>query len=185
MEEHADQRQDLWRAHPAAAIFLVVLGHQEILDQTVDSAIPTSAAEFKDVALKVNNPQQNVWAIGSNGGSQYAFDTVKGCGTRVFEAPNYWAVDGNGKFTLHVRNAEYKQAMVYAADLVKADLYHPSRLTYNVISGAPTFAARKIDVPRGWPATTRSARTGAGSTRRRWSRRRRSRWSRRFRSTAR
>jgi putative aldouronate transport system substrate-binding protein len=117
--------------------------HQEILDQ-MGLNYPTSAAEFKEIALKVRNPSSNLWAIASNGGSQYAFDTVQGLWNAVFEAPNYWAVDSAGKFTYMFETEEYKQAMAYAADLVKADLYHPSSLTYNVNSGRGDFRARKF-----------------------------------------
>ena len=117
--------------------------HQEILDQA-GLNYPTSAAEFKEIALKVRNPASNLWAIASNGGSQYAFDTVQGLWNAVFEAPNYWSVDSAGKFTYMFETEEYKQAMAFALDLVKADLYHPNSLTYNVNSGRGDFRARKF-----------------------------------------
>jgi putative aldouronate transport system substrate-binding protein len=128
---------------PLKPYFWWFWGHQEVVDQ-VGMKYPTSAAEFKELALKVRNPQQNVWAIASNGGSQYAFDTVQGLWNAVFEAPNYWSVDSNGKFTYLFETDQYRQAMAYAADLVKSDLYHPSSLNYNVNSGRSEFRARKF-----------------------------------------
>ncbi len=117
--------------------------HQETLDQ-LGLKYPTTAGEFKDIALKVNNPQQNVWAIGSNGGSQYAYDTVQGLWNAVFGAPNYWAVDSSGKFTYIFETPEYKEALLYAADLVKAGVYHPNSLSYNVNTGRTDFRGRKM-----------------------------------------
>jgi putative aldouronate transport system substrate-binding protein len=128
---------------PLRPYFWWFWGHQEIVDQ-LGAKYPTSAAEFKDLASKVNNPQANVWAIASNGGSQYAFDTVQGLWNAVFGAPNYWAVDSSGKFTYVFETDEYKQAMAFAADLVKNDLYHPQSLAYNVNSGRSDFRARKF-----------------------------------------
>src|SRR4051794_22440301 len=128
---------------PLKPYFWWFWGHQEVVDQ-LGLKYPTSAAEFKDVALKVRNPQQNVWPIGSNGGSQYAFDTVQGLWNAVFEAPNYWSVDSAGKFTYLFETDQYRQAMAFAADLVKSDLYHPSSLNYNVNSGRSEFRARKF-----------------------------------------
>jgi putative aldouronate transport system substrate-binding protein len=128
---------------PLKPYFWWFWGHQEILDQ-MGLKYPTSAAEFKEVALKVNKPQQNTWAIATSGGSQYAFDTIQGLWNAVFDAPNYWAVDSNGKFTYLFETDQYKQAMAYAIDLVKAELYHPNSLAYNVNTGRTDFRARKI-----------------------------------------
>src|SRR6266851_1835484 len=128
---------------PLKPYFWWFWGHQEVIDQ-MGLKYPTSAAEFKEVALKVRNPQTNTWAIASNGGSQYAFDTVQGLWNAVFEAPNYWAVDNNGNFTYLFETDQYKQAMAFAADLVKADLYHPNSLNYNVNTGRGDFRARKF-----------------------------------------
>jgi putative aldouronate transport system substrate-binding protein len=118
-------------------------GHQEVLDQ-LGLSYPKSAAEFKETALKVNSPQNNTWAIGSEGGSQYAFSTVNGLWNGVFKAPNYWAVDANGKFTYLFETDEYRQAMVYAADLFKNGLYHPKSLEYNTASARIDFRARQM-----------------------------------------
>ncbi|MBV9581386.1 MAG: hypothetical protein JO057_22635 [Chloroflexi bacterium] len=118
-------------------------GHQEVLDQR-GLSYPKTAAEFKDIALKVNDPQNNTWAIGSEGGSQYAFSTVNGLWNSVFKAPNYWAVDANGKFTYLFETDAYRQAMVYAADLFKNGLYHPKSLEYNTASARVDFRARQM-----------------------------------------
>jgi putative aldouronate transport system substrate-binding protein len=128
---------------PLRPYFWWFWGHQEILDQ-MGLKHPTSAAEFKEVATKVNNPQQNTWAIGGNGGSQYAFDTVQGLWNAVFGAPNYWAVDGSGKFTYIFESPEYREAMVYAADLVKAGVYHPNTVSFNVNTGRTEFRGRRM-----------------------------------------
>ena len=117
--------------------------HKEILDQ-LGVGFPKSAAEFKDTALKVNKPQENVWALGSEGGAQYAFSTINGLWNSVFKAPNYWSVDASGKFTYVFETPEYKQAMVYAADLFKAGLYHPNSLAFNTLSARTDFMARKM-----------------------------------------
>jgi putative aldouronate transport system substrate-binding protein len=117
--------------------------HKETLEQN-GLDFPKSAADFKDIALKINKPQENVWAIASEGGSQYAFSTVNGLWNSVFKAPNYWAVDGSGKFSYLFETREYKQAMVYAADLYKSGLYHPNSLSYNTLSARTDFRARKM-----------------------------------------
>lgn len=128
---------------PLSPYFWWFWGHQEVLDQ-LNLSYPKSAAEFKDIALKVNDPQKNTWAIGSEGGSQYAFSTVNGLWNGVFKAPNYWSVDSNGKFTYVFETDEYKQAMLYAVDLFKAGLYHPRTLEYNTLSARVDFMARKM-----------------------------------------
>jgi putative aldouronate transport system substrate-binding protein len=117
--------------------------HKETLEQN-GLDFPKSAADFKAIALKVNKPQENVWAIGSEGGSQYAFSTVNGLWNGVFKAPNYWAVDGSGKFSYLFETPEYRQGMVYAADLYKAGLYHPNSLSYNTLSARTDLMARKM-----------------------------------------
>ena len=128
---------------PLSPYFWWFWGHQEVLDK-LGVGYPKTAAEFKETALKVNDPQNNQWAIGSEGGSQYAFSTVNGLWNGVFKAPNYWAVDSNGKFTYLFETDEYKQAMTYAADLYKAGLYHPRSLEYNTLSARVDFMARKM-----------------------------------------
>jgi putative aldouronate transport system substrate-binding protein len=128
---------------PLKPYFWWFWAHEESLEQA-GLSYPTSAAEFKETALRVRNPQQNLWAIASNGGSQYAYDTVQGLWNAAFRAPNYWSVDKAGKFTYLFETDEYRQAMAYAADLVKNDLYHPSSLNYNVNSGRNDFRARKF-----------------------------------------
>ncbi|MBV9174977.1 MAG: hypothetical protein JOZ81_33370 [Chloroflexi bacterium] len=117
--------------------------HQETLEQA-GLKMPTSAADFKDIAQKVNKPQSNVWAIGGNGGSQYVFDTVEGLWNSVFGAPNYWSVDSAGKFTYVFEAPQYRDALAYAADLVSAGVYHPNTLAYNVLSGRNDFMGRKM-----------------------------------------
>ena len=47
---------------PLKPYFWWFWGHQEVIDQ-LGLKYPSSAAEFKDIALKVNKPQQNTWAI--------------------------------------------------------------------------------------------------------------------------
>ena len=84
----------------------------------------------------------------SNGGSQYAFDTVQGLWNAVFERAELLVGRRQRQVHVHVRDDRVRQAMVYATDLVKADLYHPSQLSYNVISGRTDFRARKIDLSR-------------------------------------
>jgi putative aldouronate transport system substrate-binding protein len=128
---------------PLSPYFWWFWGHQELLDK-LGVNYPKSAAEFKDIALKVNDPQNNTWAIGSEGGSQYAFSTVNGLWNGVFKAPNYWTVDSGGKFTYLFETEEYRQAMMYAADLFKAGLYHPRTLEYNTLSARVDFMARKM-----------------------------------------
>jgi putative aldouronate transport system substrate-binding protein len=117
--------------------------HKETLDQ-LGVGFPKSAADFKDTAQKVNKPQENVWAIGSEGGAQYAFSTINGLWNSVFKAPNYWSVDSSGKFSYVFETPEYKQAMVYAADLFKLGLYHPNSLAFNTLSARVDFMARKM-----------------------------------------
>jgi putative aldouronate transport system substrate-binding protein len=128
---------------PLRPYFWWFWGHQEIVDQ-LGLTYPRSAAEFRDTALKVNKPQDNVWAIASEGGSQYAFSTVNGLWNAVFKAPNYWAVDARGKFSYLFETDEYQQAMLYAADLYKAGLYHPKSLEYNTLSARMDFRARRM-----------------------------------------
>ena len=128
---------------PLSPYFWWFWGHQEVLDK-LGLSYPKSTAEFKDIALKVNDPQNNTWAIGCEGGSQYAFSTVNGLWNGAFKAPNYWAVDSNGKFTYLFETEEYRQAMMYAADLFKAGLYHPNSLAYNTLSARVDFMARKM-----------------------------------------
>jgi putative aldouronate transport system substrate-binding protein len=128
---------------PLAPYFWWFWVHQETLEQK-GLTFPKSAADFKEIALKVNNPQGNQWAIGSEGGSQYAFSTVNGLWNAVFKAPNYWAVDSNGKFTYLFETPEYREAMVYAADLVKAGLYHPRTLEFNTLSARTELMARRM-----------------------------------------
>ena len=128
---------------PLSPYFWWFWGHQEVLDK-LGVGYPKSAAEFKDTALRVNDPQNNTWAIGSEGGSQYAFSTVNGLWNGVFKAPNYWSVDANGKFTYLFETDEYKQAMIYAADLYKVGLYHPRSLEFNTLSARTDFMARKM-----------------------------------------
>jgi putative aldouronate transport system substrate-binding protein len=128
---------------PLSPYFWWFWGHQEVLDK-LGVGYPKSAAEFKDTALRVNDPQNNTWAIGSEGGSQYAFSTVNGLWNGVYKAPNYWSVDANGKFTYLFETDEYKQAMIYAADLYKAGLYHPRSLEFNTLSARTDFMARKM-----------------------------------------
>jgi putative aldouronate transport system substrate-binding protein len=128
---------------PLRPYFWWFWGHQEIIEQ-LGLSYPTSAAEFKDIALKVNKPQESMWAIASEGGAQYAFSTVNGLWNSVFKAPNYWSVDSSGKFTYTFETDEYKQAMVYAADLYKAGLYHPKSLEYNTLSARGDFRARRM-----------------------------------------
>ena len=128
---------------PLSPYFWWFWGHQEVLDK-LGVGYPKSAAEFKDIALRVNDPQNNTWAIGSEGGSQYAFSTVNGLWNSVYRAPNYWSVDANGKFTYLFETDEYKQALVYAVDLYKAGLYHPRSLEYNTLSARVDFMARKM-----------------------------------------
>jgi putative aldouronate transport system substrate-binding protein len=128
---------------PLRPYFWWFWGHQETVDQ-LGARYPTSAAEFKDLALRVNKPQDNTWALGSEGGSQYAFSTVNGLWNSVFKAPNYWSVDSKGAFTYLFETDEYRQAMVYAADLVKAGLYHPKSLEYNTLSARGDFRARRM-----------------------------------------
>jgi putative aldouronate transport system substrate-binding protein len=53
-------------------------------------------------------------------------------------------VDSAGKFTYVFETPEYKQAMLYAADLNKAGLYHPNSLSYNTLSARTDFRARKM-----------------------------------------
>lgn len=108
---------------PLSPYFWWFWGHQEIVDK-LGRQYPKSAAEFKDIAAQVNAPQNNTWAIGSEGGSQYAFSTVNGLWNGVFKAPNYWAVDSAGKFTYLFETEEYRQAMLYALDLFNAGFYH-------------------------------------------------------------
>lgn len=127
---------------PLSPYFWWFWGHQEIMEKR-NLSYPKSAAEFKDTALKVNDPQANTWAIASEGGAQYAFSTVNGLWNGVFKAPNYWAADSNGKFTYIFETEEYRQAMLYAADLYKAGLYHPRSLEYNTLSARVDFMARK------------------------------------------
>jgi putative aldouronate transport system substrate-binding protein len=117
--------------------------HQETLEQA-GLTFPKSAADFKEIALKVNKPRDNVWAIASEGGAQYAFSTINGLWNSVFKAPNYWAVDGSAKFAYIFETEEYRQAMAYAADLMKAGLYHPRSLEYNTLSARTDFMARKM-----------------------------------------
>jgi putative aldouronate transport system substrate-binding protein len=69
---------------------------------------------------------------------------VNGLWNSVFKAPNYWAADANGKFTYVFETDQYKQAMMYAADLFKAGLYHPKSLEYNTLSARTDFMARKM-----------------------------------------
>jgi putative aldouronate transport system substrate-binding protein len=127
---------------PLRPYFWWFWGHKEVLDQA-GLGFPKSAAEFKETATRVNKPQENVWALASEGGSQYAFSTVNGLWNAVFKAPNYWAVDSAGKFSYVFETDEYKQAMLYAADLNKAGLYHPKSLEYNTLSARVDFMARK------------------------------------------
>jgi putative aldouronate transport system substrate-binding protein len=117
--------------------------HQEILDKAGLSQ-PKSAAEFKQQALQLTNPQAGVWAIGGEGGSQYAFSTVNGLWSSVFGAPNYWGVDSNGKFTSAFETDQFKQAVVYATDLVKSGVYDPNTLSYNTLSARTQFMARRM-----------------------------------------
>jgi putative aldouronate transport system substrate-binding protein len=128
---------------PLSPFFWWFWAHQETLEQ-LGVSYPKSAAEFKEIALKVNDPQNNTWAIGSEGGSQYAFSTVNGLWNSVFKAPNYWAVDANGKFTYLFETDAYRQALEYAVDLYKAGVYHPNSLQYNTLSARVDFMARKM-----------------------------------------
>jgi len=128
---------------PLAPYFWWFWVHKEILDQA-GLRFPTSAAEFKETAIKVNKPRENTWAIASEGGSQYAFSTVNGLWNSVFKAPNYWAVDADGKFSYVFETPEYRQAMLYAADLFKAGLYHPNSLQYNTLSARTDFMGRRM-----------------------------------------
>jgi putative aldouronate transport system substrate-binding protein len=129
--------------YPLRPYFWWFWGHQEILDQA-GLAYPKSAAEFKETALKLNKPQQNVWAIGSEAGAAYAFSTVNGLWNAAYKAPNYWSVDANGKFTYVFETEQYRQAMDYAADLVRAGLYHPKTLAYNTTTARLDFMARQM-----------------------------------------
>ena len=92
---------------PLAPYFWWFWVHKETLEQN-NLDFPKSAADFKDIATKVNNPQANQYAIGSEGGSQYAFSTVNGLRNLVFKAPNYWSVDSSGKFDVLVETPGYK-----------------------------------------------------------------------------
>ena len=117
--------------------------HQEILDKAGLSQ-PRSAADFKQQAQQLTNAQAGVWAIGGEGGAQYAFSTVNGLWSSVFGAPNYWAVDGSGKFTSAFETDQFKQAAAYASDLVKAGYYDPNTLSYNTLSARTQFMARRM-----------------------------------------
>lgn len=128
---------------PLSPYFWWFWGHQEIMEK-LGVSYPKSAAEFKDIAQRVNDPQNNTWAIGSEGGSQYAFSTVNGLWNGVFKAPNYWAVDDSGKFTYLFETEEYRQAMMYATDLYKLGVYHPRTMEYNTLSARQDFMARKM-----------------------------------------
>jgi putative aldouronate transport system substrate-binding protein len=127
---------------PLRPYFWWFWGHKELLDQA-GLDFPKSAADFKTIAAKLNDPQHDTYALASEGGSQYAFSTVNGLWNSVFNAPNYWTVDSNGKFTYVFETDQYKQAMLYAQDLFKAGVYHPRSLEYNTLSARVDFMARK------------------------------------------
>ena len=116
--------------------------HQEILDRDGLSQ-PKSAAEFKQQAVQLTNPQAGVWAIAGEGGAQYAFNTVSGLWSAVYGAPNYWAVDSAGKFTSAFESEQFKQCVVYATDLVKSGAYDPNTLSYNTLSARTQFMGRR------------------------------------------
>jgi putative aldouronate transport system substrate-binding protein len=116
--------------------------HQEILDRDGLSQ-PKSAAEFKQQAVQLTNPQAGVWAIAGEGGAQYAFNTVSGLWSAVYGAPNYWAVDSAGKFTSAFESEQFKQCVVYATDLVKSGVYDPNTLSYNTLSARTQFMGRR------------------------------------------
>jgi putative aldouronate transport system substrate-binding protein len=117
--------------------------HQEILDRD-GLGHPRSVAEFKDQALKLTNAQAGVWAIGGEGGAQYAFSTVNGLWSSLYGAPNYWGVDNSGKFVSAFETDQFKQAVTYAADLVKSGVYDPNTLSYNTLSARTQFQARRM-----------------------------------------
>jgi putative aldouronate transport system substrate-binding protein len=116
--------------------------HQNLLDDE-GLAAPTSADEYKRLALHFTRPEQNLYGLGSE--NNVGFGVSNGWLTGMFGAPNEWALDERtGKLTHTAETDAYKAAVAYARDLWAAGVYHPNALQYNLVSARNDFAARKF-----------------------------------------
>jgi putative aldouronate transport system substrate-binding protein len=129
---------------PYSQFFWWPVIHQELLDAQGISQ-PKTTDDYKKLMVDLTRPQQNQYAILSQGGYQYSYDMNTGNGwyPAMFGAPNLWAVDSGGKFTHTWETDGYKQALAFAVDLYKAGVFHPDTANLNVVTAAQAFQARR------------------------------------------
>ncbi|MBV9577517.1 MAG: hypothetical protein JO057_02885 [Chloroflexi bacterium] len=118
--------------------------HQELVDAD-GTTQPKTTDDYKKLAMDLTKPQQNQYALLTQGGYQYSFDMNTGNGwyPSMFGAPNLWAVDSNGKFTHMWETDNYKQALAFTNDLYKAGAFYPDSQNLNVVTAANAFEARQ------------------------------------------
>ena len=115
---------------------------QNLLDDE-GLAAPTTADDYKRLAMHFTRPEQNLYGLGCENNN--GMGMTNGWLTGMFGAPNEWALDERtGKLTHTAETDAYKAAVAYARDLWAAGVYHPNALQYNLVSARNDFAARKF-----------------------------------------
>ena len=115
----------------------LLLKNTNVYDKEIGANyVPKSLDDFRRVLLQLNRPQDGRYAI-----SSYQAVTAAGGAFAVayfaaaFGAPNSWLVDSTGKFVKDFETPQFKEAVMYARDLVAAGVFHPNTLSNSSIKG--------------------------------------------------
>lgn len=92
---------------------------------------PKNADELKKIMQQLTRPQENKWAIASNGTDPYG--AINGWFAMMYGAPNNWGLD-NGKLVNFRETDAFKQSIGYLRDLVQLGVFHPKSATYDAVA---------------------------------------------------
>jgi putative aldouronate transport system substrate-binding protein len=114
---------------------------------SIGATQPKNADDFKRLLLEMTHPQSNQWglsAAGANNISSYGL-VYTGKGDvpflALFDTPNNWSVDGNGKFTKDIETDQFRAAVGYVRDLYASGVFYPD-ITASTMSQTAFLASR-------------------------------------------
>ncbi len=105
------------------------------------TTVPKDAADLKKIMTELNDPKNNVWAIGNSvGGIQNM--GILGYAS-MFGAPQIWGLDSTGKVVRDRETDQYKAAVGYVRDLWASGLMWPDAIA-TANNSRDNFVAKKF-----------------------------------------
>jgi putative aldouronate transport system substrate-binding protein len=120
--------------------------------ETAGAKHPKNADDFRRLLKDFTRPQSNQWGIGA-GAPAFGLQNGRGDAPQLamFNVPNNWVIDANGKFTKDVETPQFRAALGWVRDVYADGSFFPEVVPLNSPILKTAFMAGKVAViSTGW-----------------------------------